>query len=62
VNSKLKLIGLLILTGSSAAYFTNISGSDVNTIYQEILFLVPLQILAFTYVTYYYYCQKRAAK
>jgi hypothetical protein len=62
VNSKLKLMGLLILAGSSTAYFTNISGSDVNAIYQEILFLVPLQILAFIYVAYYYYCQKQATK
>jgi hypothetical protein len=62
MNGKLKLIGLLILSGSSAAYYTNISGSDSSMIYQEILFLVPLQILAFVYVAYYYYSQKQASK
>jgi hypothetical protein len=62
MNSKFKIAGLLIIASLSAAYFQNVSGLDVNIIGREILFLAPLQMLAFIYVAYYYYCQKQASK
>ncbi len=62
MNSKFKLMGLAILASSSALYFPNIAGSDLNILYREMLFLAPLQMLAFVYVAYYYYCQKQASK
>ncbi len=62
MDNKFKVTGLLVITSLSGAYFHNVSGSDVNVIGREILFLAPLQILAFIYVAYYYYCQKQASK
>jgi hypothetical protein len=54
VNSKSKLLLLLIPAGLSGVYFSTISGLDTNIFTKEIAFVLPLQILALVYVGYYY--------
>jgi hypothetical protein len=54
VSSKSKLLFLLIPAGLSGAYFSTISGLDLNIFAKEISLVVPLQILALVYVGYYY--------
>jgi hypothetical protein len=54
MNSKSKLLLLLIPAGLSGAYFSTISGLDLNIFAKEISLVVPLQILALVYVGYYY--------
>ncbi|MCY7368056.1 MAG: hypothetical protein LH474_07880 [Chamaesiphon sp.] len=54
MNSKSKLLFLLIPAGLSGVYFSTISGLDLNIFSKEISLVVPLQILALVYVGYYY--------
>jgi hypothetical protein len=54
VNSKSKLLLLLIPAGLSGVYFSTISGLDTNIFTKEISLVLPLQILAVVYVGYYY--------
>ena len=54
MNSKSKLLLLLIPAGLSGVYFSTVAGLDTNILTKEISLIVPLQILAFVYVGYYY--------
>jgi hypothetical protein len=52
VKSKPKYLLLLLPATLSMGYFTSISGLDLNIFFKEMLIMMPLQVLAFTYVYY----------
>ena len=54
MNSKSKLLLLLIPAGLSGVYFSTVAGLDTNIFTKEISLVLPLQILALGYVAYYY--------
>ncbi len=54
MKGNFKLLTLLIFASLSGVYFSSVSGLSDNIILQDIIMVVPLQILAFAYVGYYY--------
>lgn len=55
MNSKSKLMWLLLPASFGALYFPAIVGMEIDVVAKEVLMMLPLQVAALAYVGYRYY-------